>query len=107
MLPNLDQCKVTAYTYVERSEIQVPAKKSRSKGETTSASIQPAATKDEGYDGLGDDLNLLELGSKPTLDEVGSAFRSKSLDCHPDRGGDGETFKQLGSARDRLVAWLS
>ena len=51
-------------------------------------------------------LELLGLGPVYTRAEVITAFRAKSKECHPDRGGDAESFRLLVQARQRALAEL-
>ena len=45
----------------------------------------------------------LGLGADCAEAEVKSAFRRLAMQHHPDKGGDGETFKELIAARDLLL----
>ena len=38
---------------------------------------------------------------------VKKAYRKKALTCHPDKGGDPETFKNLGAAVDKIVTTIN
>jgi len=42
----------------------------------------------------------------PTLDEIETAYRSKAMLHHPDRGGDIEIFKKIGEHRKNAKAWV-
>ena len=40
----------------------------------------------------------LQVTSEASSENIRTAFRRKSLTCHPDKGGDEETFKELNEA---------
>jgi hypothetical protein len=42
----------------------------------------------------------------PTLEEIETAYRSKAMKHHPDRGGDIEIFKRMGEHRKNARAWV-
>jgi len=48
-------------------------------------------------------LELLGLGPAFTRAQVIAAFRAKSKEHHPDRGGDSEIFRRLVQARNRAL----
>ena len=49
------------------------------------------------------------IGTEFTLSikNVKKAYRKKALSCHPDKGGDPEHFKALGSATEKIVLTIS
>ena len=49
------------------------------------------------------------IGAEFTLSikSVKKAYRKKALSCHPDKGGDPEQFKMLGSATEKIVFTIS
>ena len=49
------------------------------------------------------------MGSDFTLSiaEVKRAYRKKALNCHPDKGGDPESFKALGNAIEKIVKTIN
>ena len=49
------------------------------------------------------------VGSDFTLciAEVKRAYRKKTLNCHPDKGGDPENFKALGNAMEKIVITIN
>jgi DnaJ family protein A protein 2 len=50
-----------------------------------------------------DDLyKVLEIDENANEDEIKKSYRSLSLKHHPDRGGDGETFKKINEAYQHL-----
>lgn len=48
------------------------------------------------------DLELLELNSNATQDDIKKAYRKLSLKHHPDKGGDENLFKDISAAYNRL-----
>ena len=49
------------------------------------------------------------IGAEFTLSikSVKKAYRKKALSCHPDKGGDPEQFKTLGSATEKIVLTIN
>lgn len=47
---------------------------------------------------------ILELSKGCTEEEVKRAFRKKSMQCHPDKGGSANAFRQITTARDVVIA---
>ena len=45
---------------------------------------------------------VLEIDENASEDEIKKSYRSLSLKHHPDRGGDGETFKKINEAYQHL-----
>jgi hypothetical protein len=57
-------------------------------------------------DNLYEALNRLRLGWPPTDDSLRSAYRRRTLLCHPDRGGSHEDMLLLSDARDVVARAL-
>ena len=54
--------------------------------------------------------NAFELvGTEFTLSVAGinKTYRKKALTCHPDKGGDPESFKTLGNAVEKIAKTIS
>lgn len=46
--------------------------------------------------------DILELDSTASLEDIKKSYRKKALFCHPDKGGDEESFKKLNIAYEVL-----
>lgn len=46
---------------------------------------------------------VLGIERTASEDEINKAFREKSKDCHPDKGGNPEDFKRLNKAREEML----
>ena len=49
-----------------------------------------------------DYYDLLGVSRQASAKELKSAFKKKSMEHHPDRGGDEEKFKQINEAYQNL-----
>jgi DnaJ-class molecular chaperone len=49
------------------------------------------------------DFEFLGIAVGATKEQINSAYRSKALQYHPDRGGDPEVFKKIVEVYDRLM----
>ena len=49
----------------------------------------------------------LGVGPEASFEDVKRAFRRKALQCHPDKGGTPERFKELKRAYDAIVKLMS
>ena len=49
---------------------------------------------------------LLGLGPDATERDVIKSFREKSMEVHPDRGGNSEDFVKVLEAKDKCLAYL-
>jgi hypothetical protein len=110
VFPDLDKCKITSWTYMERSEVLVPARKKGTKtdfaGRTpqrrqaSEASAQtPAAKKGPTAH------EVLGVPSNATSAEIKKAYYKKALETHPDKnpGMGDEKFKEVGAAYEELT----
>ena len=52
---------------------------------------------------------LLIVGTEFTLSitDIKKTYRKKALTCHPDKGGDPESFKTLGNAVNKIVKTIN
>lgn len=50
---------------------------------------------------------VLGVGPEASFEDVKRAFRRKALQCHPDKGGTPERFKELKRAYDAIVKLMS
>jgi DnaJ homolog subfamily A member 2 len=46
--------------------------------------------------------DVLGISRSASKDEIKRAFKKKAMTCHPDKGGDPDTFKELGEAYEVL-----
>jgi hypothetical protein len=51
--------------------------------------------------------DVLDVPEKATKKEINTAYRTKSLEAHPDAGGSDEEFVALGDAKDEALARLN
>ena len=49
-----------------------------------------------------DYYQILEVGKTASADDIKKAYRKKSMETHPDRGGDEEVFKEVAEAYETL-----
>jgi hypothetical protein len=47
--------------------------------------------------------DLLTLGLAPTTEEIKAAYRRRSLECHPDKGGSDKAMAEINAAYERLL----
>lgn len=53
------------------------------------------------------DFNFLGLTEKSTMEDVKTAYRSLSMQHHPDKGGNNEMFIKITEAKNRCLAYLA